>query len=253
MTPAAFKRSIRDLQVWCSSCMVAFAGSDPIGVLIGAKRPSGTLVHRIARPSRSSAAGARPAPAHVARLEAGDSRSAANRRRSPRDAAPRRAGCSAPADTSQEAQLTDYVAASVTRTVSASRRKTAGRDPRHPRRSGRQRPARRGRPAGLLGAFGRDPDGEEGRHRRARRRLGGAHRGVSPVCERRRDRGAPLVRRGRGIPPEAAALPAPRVRRADHEGLEGPPGGDPDRISWSRSGSAAPAAHRRYAATARSA
>jgi predicted GNAT superfamily acetyltransferase len=28
--------------------MVAFAGSDPIGVLIGAKRPSGTLVHRIA-------------------------------------------------------------------------------------------------------------------------------------------------------------------------------------------------------------
>jgi GNAT superfamily N-acetyltransferase len=48
MTPAAFKRSIRDLQVWCSSCMVAFAGPDPIGVLIGAKRPSGTLIHRIA-------------------------------------------------------------------------------------------------------------------------------------------------------------------------------------------------------------
>jgi hypothetical protein len=48
MTPAAFKRSIRDLQVWCSSCMVAFAGADPIGVLIGAKRRSGTLVHRIA-------------------------------------------------------------------------------------------------------------------------------------------------------------------------------------------------------------
>lgn len=48
MTPAAFKRSIRDLQVWCSSCMVAFAGADPIGVLIGAKRLSGTLVHTIA-------------------------------------------------------------------------------------------------------------------------------------------------------------------------------------------------------------
>ena len=47
-TPAAFKRSIRDLQVWCSSCMVAFAGADPIGVLIGAKRPAGTLIHRIA-------------------------------------------------------------------------------------------------------------------------------------------------------------------------------------------------------------
>jgi GNAT superfamily N-acetyltransferase len=48
ITPAAFKRSIRDLQVWCSSCMVAFSGGDPIGVLIGAKRTSGTLVHKIA-------------------------------------------------------------------------------------------------------------------------------------------------------------------------------------------------------------
>ena len=28
--------------------MVAFSGSDPVGVLIGAKRPSGTLIHRIA-------------------------------------------------------------------------------------------------------------------------------------------------------------------------------------------------------------
>jgi GNAT superfamily N-acetyltransferase len=48
MTPTAFKRSIRDLQVWCSSCMVAFSGSDPIAVLVGAKRSSATLVHRIA-------------------------------------------------------------------------------------------------------------------------------------------------------------------------------------------------------------
>jgi GNAT superfamily N-acetyltransferase len=48
MTPAAFKRSIRDLQVWCSSCMVAFSGADPIGVLIGAKRPAGTLIYKIA-------------------------------------------------------------------------------------------------------------------------------------------------------------------------------------------------------------
>lgn len=47
-SPATFKRDIRDLQVWCSSCMVAFAGAEPIGVLIGAKRPGGTLVHRIA-------------------------------------------------------------------------------------------------------------------------------------------------------------------------------------------------------------
>ncbi|HEY8549177.1 MAG TPA: GNAT family N-acetyltransferase [Vicinamibacterales bacterium] len=48
MTPAAFKRSIRDLQVWCSNCMVALAGSDPVGVLIGAKRAAGTLVYRLA-------------------------------------------------------------------------------------------------------------------------------------------------------------------------------------------------------------
>ena len=48
ITPATFKRSIRDLQVWCSSCMVAFSGADPIAVLIGAKRPSGTLIHKIA-------------------------------------------------------------------------------------------------------------------------------------------------------------------------------------------------------------
>jgi GNAT superfamily N-acetyltransferase len=48
VSPASFKRSIRDLQVWCSSCMVAFSGSDPVGVLIGAKRPSATLIHRIA-------------------------------------------------------------------------------------------------------------------------------------------------------------------------------------------------------------
>jgi GNAT superfamily N-acetyltransferase len=48
VTIASFKRSIRDLQVWCSSCMVAFSGSDPIGVLIGAKRTSATLVYRIA-------------------------------------------------------------------------------------------------------------------------------------------------------------------------------------------------------------
>jgi GNAT superfamily N-acetyltransferase len=48
VTAASFKRSIRDLQVWCSSCMVAFSGSDPIGVLIGAKRATATLIHKIA-------------------------------------------------------------------------------------------------------------------------------------------------------------------------------------------------------------
>ena len=48
VTPATFKRSIRDLQVWCSSCMVAFARNEPIAVLIGAKRASATLIYRIA-------------------------------------------------------------------------------------------------------------------------------------------------------------------------------------------------------------
>src|SRR6188472_3629353 len=48
LTPASFKRTIRDLQVWCSSCMVAFSGSHPIGVLIGAKRANHTLIHKIA-------------------------------------------------------------------------------------------------------------------------------------------------------------------------------------------------------------
>jgi len=53
ITLADFKRDIRERHVWCSSCMIAFEGSEPIGVLIGAKRPSETLVDRIAvRPDR---------------------------------------------------------------------------------------------------------------------------------------------------------------------------------------------------------
>jgi len=47
-TAADLKRDIRELDLWCSSCMVAFEGSDPIGVLIGCKRPPHTLVRRIA-------------------------------------------------------------------------------------------------------------------------------------------------------------------------------------------------------------
>jgi GNAT superfamily N-acetyltransferase len=53
VTLADFKRDIRERQVWCSSCMVAFDGADPIGVLIGAKRPYATLIDAIAvRPDR---------------------------------------------------------------------------------------------------------------------------------------------------------------------------------------------------------
>jgi GNAT superfamily N-acetyltransferase len=48
LTLPAFKREIRELGLWCSSCMVAFDGSDAVGVLIGCKRPPHTLVHRIA-------------------------------------------------------------------------------------------------------------------------------------------------------------------------------------------------------------
>ena len=48
MTAAAFKRSIRDLSGLVQQHMVAFSRLDPIGVLIGAKRASGTLIHEIA-------------------------------------------------------------------------------------------------------------------------------------------------------------------------------------------------------------
>lgn len=40
-----FKRLIRDLDLWCSSCMVAFEGREPVGVLLGAKRPRSTLLY----------------------------------------------------------------------------------------------------------------------------------------------------------------------------------------------------------------
>ena len=42
-----FKREIRELDVWCSSCMVALADGDPIAVVTGAKRERETLIHRI--------------------------------------------------------------------------------------------------------------------------------------------------------------------------------------------------------------
>jgi ribosomal protein S18 acetylase RimI-like enzyme len=42
-----FKRWMRELDVWCSSCMVAFEGSEPVGVLIAAKRAHASFLHRI--------------------------------------------------------------------------------------------------------------------------------------------------------------------------------------------------------------
>lgn len=48
LTIAGFKQEIRELDLWCSSCMVAFDGKEPVGVLIGCKRPPQTNVLRIA-------------------------------------------------------------------------------------------------------------------------------------------------------------------------------------------------------------
>jgi GNAT superfamily N-acetyltransferase len=42
-----FKRLVRDLDLWCSSCMVASEGREPVGVLLGAKRPETTLVYAL--------------------------------------------------------------------------------------------------------------------------------------------------------------------------------------------------------------
>jgi ribosomal protein S18 acetylase RimI-like enzyme len=48
LTVSAFKQEIRELDLWCSSCMVAFDAKEPVAVLIGCKRPPHTLVLRIA-------------------------------------------------------------------------------------------------------------------------------------------------------------------------------------------------------------
>jgi ribosomal protein S18 acetylase RimI-like enzyme len=48
LTIAELKRDIRELGLWCSSCMVAFEGDDPVAFVYGCKRPPETLVHTIA-------------------------------------------------------------------------------------------------------------------------------------------------------------------------------------------------------------
>ena len=42
-----FKREIRELNIWTSSCMVVSEDGDPIGVVTGGKRERETLIHRI--------------------------------------------------------------------------------------------------------------------------------------------------------------------------------------------------------------
>src|SRR5262245_42129871 len=44
LTIAQFKQEIRELDLWCSSCMVGFEGDNPVAVVIGCKRPPDTLV-----------------------------------------------------------------------------------------------------------------------------------------------------------------------------------------------------------------
>jgi ribosomal protein S18 acetylase RimI-like enzyme len=41
---ARFKRLVRDLDLWCSSCMLASEATQPVAVLLGAKRADATLV-----------------------------------------------------------------------------------------------------------------------------------------------------------------------------------------------------------------
>lgn len=47
LTVDAFKRLVRGIDLWTSSCMVAIAGDEPIGVLLAGKREHENLVYRI--------------------------------------------------------------------------------------------------------------------------------------------------------------------------------------------------------------
>lgn len=47
MTVEVFKRSVRELSWWSSSCMVASGDAGPVAVLLAAKRPTETLIHRV--------------------------------------------------------------------------------------------------------------------------------------------------------------------------------------------------------------
>jgi hypothetical protein len=82
---------------------------------------------------------------------------------------------------------------------------------------------------GVLGALGRDPHCQEGRHRRPCRRLRRANRSLHPLYKAPSGPGdcvALLVPRGWRSTPEATALSTPRARHGDLPLPESPAGGD---------------------------
>lgn len=47
LTVEALKREIQEESVWVSNAMVAREGDDPVGVMVGTKRPDEVLIHRV--------------------------------------------------------------------------------------------------------------------------------------------------------------------------------------------------------------
>lgn len=45
---ADFKGLVRERQLWCSSCLIAYEGEEPVGFVFGCKRQKETLLHRFA-------------------------------------------------------------------------------------------------------------------------------------------------------------------------------------------------------------
>jgi ribosomal protein S18 acetylase RimI-like enzyme len=48
LTLAEFKGLVRDRQLWCSSCLIAYEGEEPVGYLFGCKRARETLLQSFA-------------------------------------------------------------------------------------------------------------------------------------------------------------------------------------------------------------
>jgi ribosomal protein S18 acetylase RimI-like enzyme len=68
ITVEDLRRWRRELDVWCSSCMIALEGDETIGVLIGAKRAHASFIHTVAvRPEHRRRGHARHMLASLAR------------------------------------------------------------------------------------------------------------------------------------------------------------------------------------------